>query len=354
MRVIASWIFASAICLLLISTTGCGDSARTRRPEAENAPAIPVVNDPEFAWSSEDRSALGKRFVVTPIHTNNWSGIGIVDVEANEPIWIEWNLEHLGLGRKISYCFEGKPVMELYFRTNRPFRRDVIYYGADGHRTLLLTDRTDSGMFTDRVFYENGTHRWQVWHEEAWRPSEEPIELEITTPSDSLLKCLSNVPLMRDVQGRATSAELSELAKRFQVAQLRTNDVDGVAIVDTQAKKPIWVEWNFERVGLSHDITYCFGGQPVLDVYIRTNGPAGRDVCYYDARGFGTVLLMDRSGVGTFTDRILYEKGAGLLEVWYNEVWHRVEERKGRRGIVLGGQWRPLAISNDLWITTSP
>ena len=81
------------------------------------------------------------------------------------------------------------------------------------------------------------------------------------------------------------------------------------------------MEWDIDGDGSVDTVNYCYGGKPVMDLYPMTNALPRRSMNYYDANGSVRLLVGDRSGVGTFTDRVFYEDGGARREWWYENRW---------------------------------
>src|SRR5687768_6770357 len=94
-------------------------------------------------FSEQDQSGKGKL-------------IGIRDKTTREALWTEYVGADGGTDVLTSF-YQGKPVFEMHLRSiDNPgrvlnARRGLIYYGDDGRQKLLLSDRRDDGLFTDRV-----------------------------------------------------------------------------------------------------------------------------------------------------------------------------------------------------------
>jgi hypothetical protein len=146
--------------------------------------------------------------------------------------------------------------------------------------------------------------------------------------------------------------DLRSVSKQFKVAVLRTNGVEGIELIETKTGQPIWIGWDFDRDGTPSTTSYFFQGKNVMNIYAPTGKSTRREVIFYGEDGKAKVSWADRSGTGLFTERIFYDRGEPLLEVWYNQDWYVAEQRNNKRGIVVDGRWLPLQITNGIWTTT--
>jgi hypothetical protein len=145
---------------------------------------------------------------------------------------------------------------------------------------------------------------------------------------------------------------IRSLGEGFRVIALHSNDVTGVAIVEGKAETPLWTEWNPEGKGGPHVVSYFFRGTNVLNLHLAPGERPRYDVIFYGP-GQSQVWWWDKGG-GSFSERISYDEHGDLArhEVWYDGVWHLVERRGGKNGIVVNGQWRHLRLStNGVWTT---
>jgi hypothetical protein len=127
-----------------------------------------------FVWYPRWRENAISRFVakqirVVAIHTNDLSGIEIMDVNSGKPLWIEWGSEDNGQPSTVSYYYQGKNVFNVILSDRCIPRYEVNFYGK-GKSVTWWTDRGGSGSFTERIFYDtNGDlSGHEIWYDHAW------------------------------------------------------------------------------------------------------------------------------------------------------------------------------------------
>jgi hypothetical protein len=112
--------------------------------------------------------AAAKQFKVEVLHTNNVSGIGIVDVKTRQPLWIQLNYPD-GKPSDIGYFFNGRKVMNVFLGEDGHVGYEVIFHERDGKAQAWY----DHGhrYFTDRLFYDTNDDfsRMEVWCDQAWQ-----------------------------------------------------------------------------------------------------------------------------------------------------------------------------------------
>lgn len=144
---------------------------------------------------------------------------------------------------------------------------------------------------------------------------------------------------------RVTSANL------FRVKLLKTNDVSGVGIYEVATGQPIWTRFERKTGGLSE--TFFHKGEAVFDLVSSTNGQIKYSVSFLKHDRVAS-LWADRSGHGSFTDRVTYD-AAGVPtrhEVWLGDAWCPVERRDGVPGVIVAGEWRRIRLNtNGTWTT---
>jgi hypothetical protein len=126
------------------------------------------------------------------------------------------------------------------------------------------------------------------------------------------------------------------------------------AIRDKATKELLWAQLLGEA-GEPASLVSFYQGKPVFEIHItsiaggETNTTPKRDVLYYDDVGKLKLILGDRRGDGLLTERIFYGEGKPRMEVWYNCQWTPVEDRDGKRGLLVDGKWSRLTITNGAW-----
>jgi hypothetical protein len=115
---------------------------------------------------------LGKGFYVEMLHTNGLDGVGLFDRRTRQPIWTAFDVGGTGAHNTFDYFFEGKAVLGVFLPSNQPPRLEVILYGQQGEMKSVWWNRCRDGLFSDRVVYEGGKPRMDVWINEAWLPTE--------------------------------------------------------------------------------------------------------------------------------------------------------------------------------------
>jgi len=108
-------------------------------------------------------------FSFVNLHTNDATGVGIIDSKTKEPVWTRLSFAQNG-SETITYYFQGKSVMDVHLTSSKSQRRDVLFYDANGQLKLMWGDRSGLGLFTDRVFYDRDKQRPEVWFGEKWQP----------------------------------------------------------------------------------------------------------------------------------------------------------------------------------------
>lgn len=127
-----------------------------------------------FAWytrwhENTNLRAAAQEIKVVTFHTNDMSGVGIVEVKTDNPLWIEWH-NHDGNPDQISYFFHGTNVFNLHLKEGQPPRYDVVFHGP-GKSEVWWWDN-GSGSFTERISYDANGNRsgFEVWYDGAWHP----------------------------------------------------------------------------------------------------------------------------------------------------------------------------------------
>jgi len=123
---------------------------------------------------------------------------------------------------------------------------------------------------------------------------------------------------------------------------------DTVVIRRDNFSEPLWAEWDFNHDGKPDEITYFFQGKETFDVSFSSNRPPKYSV-YFRGAGKSSTWWTDRSGNGSFTERIFYDTNGNPAkhEVWYNERWQTVDRRNDTNGIIINGHWLRLGFDTD-------
>jgi hypothetical protein len=113
------------------------------------------------------RSAKGE-FKLIDLHTNNVSGIGIVEMKTGRPLWIQWKDNHDGKPDEESFFFRGTNVFNLFLKEGQPPAYNVIFYGPGKSQVQWWDLRR--GTFMTRGFYDtNGDFSKQEdWYANTW------------------------------------------------------------------------------------------------------------------------------------------------------------------------------------------
>jgi hypothetical protein len=137
---------------------------------------------------------------------------------------------------------------------------------------------------------------------------------------------------------------------RFEVYTERDETGKGKvwAIRERGSNKPIWSEADLDEDGKPDVQTSYYRGKPVFEMYLSAV-PEKRSLSYYGEDGKQKLLLADRRGDGNFSDRVIYGADKPRMEIWYNAEWTPIEDRQGRRGIILNGQWHHVRFTNGVW-----
>jgi hypothetical protein len=143
-------------------------------------------------------------------------------------------------------------------------------------------------------------------------------------------------------------ADYQVFSKQFKLEVLHTNDTSGIGIFYANTEQPIWTKFD-----IGHDVmeSYYFKGHDVFDVTLSSNRPPSYGV-YFRGADKSVTWWLDR-GLGNFTERIYYNTNGDFYkrEIWYKQAWHLVDRRNGGNGIIIDGQWHPLAFdTNRNWI----
>jgi hypothetical protein len=135
-------------------------------------------------------------------------------------------------------------------------------------------------------------------------------------------------------------ADLRPDGERFQVISLTAPGVFGVLV---EKGRPM-------STGGGVSISHRASGQPILSVG-DTNGDGALDVLTYskvDKDGRSLLDVVDYEVDGQPDLRIHFAER--YSEVWHVDRWYRVENREGRRGIVLNGVFVELKRENNRFV----
>lgn len=138
------------------------------------------------------------------------------------------------------------------------------------------------------------------------------------------------------------------LASHFRMETLDTNGVSGIGIFHAETEQPIWTKFDYPNDVME---SYYFRGKDTFDVVSSSNQPP-KYSAYFHGPGKSVVWWLDRQGIGSFTERIFYDTNGDLskYEVWLDHKWQLVDRRAGTNGVVIDGEWHPLAFdTNRAW-----
>ena len=128
-----------------------------------------LVNLGWISWNwhyNADIRVAAKQFKIEVLHTNNISGVGIVEAKTGKPLWIEW--DYTTNGEEFSYFFHGTNIFNLNLWKGKPLAYDVGFHGL-GKSSVWWWD-LGRGTFIQRNFFNtNGDFsKAEVWYNEAW------------------------------------------------------------------------------------------------------------------------------------------------------------------------------------------
>jgi hypothetical protein len=135
--------------------------------------------------------------------------------------------------------------------------------------------------------------------------------------------------------------------RQFKVEALHTNDTSTIGVFYANTERPLWTE---SALGHGKMESYYFRGKDVFDITLSSNRPPKYSV-YFRGLGKSETWWLDRSGNGSFTERIFYDTNGDFAkhEIWYKESWQTVDRRNGKNGILMNGQWHQLALDTNGW-----
>jgi hypothetical protein len=131
--------------------------------------ALLLINLGWMSWNARQNTELRatiKQFKVAVLHTNNISGVGIMDAKTGKPLWIKWAFGDNY--HQICYYFNGTNILNLHVWKGRPLCYDVGFYGP-GKSSVWWWD-LGRGTFIERNFFNtNGDlSKREVWYNQAW------------------------------------------------------------------------------------------------------------------------------------------------------------------------------------------
>lgn len=143
--------------------------------------------------------------------------------------------------------------------------------------------------------------------------------------------------------------------KPFMLMADHRSNLDVISIRKREVWEPVWAEWDFDHDGKVDEASYFFRGRDVFNVNLKEGQPPKFDVYFYGP-GRSVTWWLDRGGAGSFTDRIFYDTNGIQTrhEVLYGQTWRVVETRDRKKGMVMGGQWIPLQLTNGGWTPDQP
>ena len=117
-----------------------------------------------------------------------------------------------------------------------------------------------------------------------------------------------------------------------------------------EGKKPVYTECDLSGKGKIDTVDFYWRGKSIMTLQIKDGiRDAGRMIEYYDVQGDENLRLADHEGNGEFHTRYHYRRGKPLMEAWFNGSWTPVEEKDGKKGIVIDGQWQRITYTNATW-----
>jgi len=147
---------------------------------------------------------------------------------------------------------------------------------------------------------------------------------------------------------RVESLQARNLRANFEptddLVQLVTVTADGTFRVTIEKGRPASSEGG--GVGIFH----CETGTPMLSVNDR-DGDGRIDVLTYavlDEGGERVLDVIDYEADGQADVRLNFKEA--VFEIWHQERWRRVDERDGRRYIVVDGTEVPVETRDNRWI----
>jgi hypothetical protein len=142
-------------------------------------------------------------------------------------------------------------------------------------------------------------------------------------------------------------------AKRFKVETCMKEGVRYTSIFANN--QPVYAESTDRGM---NTFSYYAKGKNVLQIDLdKTTGQTkGAVVDFYDTQGEPLIRWVDHTGRGEFVDRVVYREGKSHREIWYDGKWVSVEEREGRRGVILQGLFSEVSYdqTNGAWHVKAP
>jgi hypothetical protein len=154
----------------------------------------------------------------------------------------------------------------------------------------------------------------------------------------------------------AQHAKDRAVGRRFTIQAVRTNGSEGVVIVDRASRRPVWSDFllpDKQAQATNEMVSFWFDGRDVMDINLGPGRPPRRGVMFYDTDGKMKTMWADRGGNGTFDERVFYGDQA-REEVWFNDSWHTVIRRDGKRGAILNGKWCEIGRVSGVWSLLQP
>jgi hypothetical protein len=110
--------------------------------------------------------------VLVPVNRDNMRGVALMDTKANQMIRAEWYVKRQDKPDVIAFFFEGKDVLEMHLLGGESPARMVHFYDNGGKNKITWIDHEGEGQFTERLTYEAGVSREEVWYHDRWCATE--------------------------------------------------------------------------------------------------------------------------------------------------------------------------------------
>ncbi len=156
--------------------------------------------------------------------------------------------------------------------------------------------------------------------------------------------------LLTDIVSHGLSfAEHRRSTQRFKIEDRRVKG-GGNGTFIMEGNKPVYMEADLSGHGKIDTLALYWRGKSIMTLQIRDGvRDCGRMIEYYDQEGDEKLRLTDHEGNGEFHTRVHYGRGKPQMEAWFNGTWAAVEERDGKKGVVIDGQWQQLTYTNAAW-----
>ncbi|HEY4416952.1 MAG TPA: hypothetical protein VGO57_14780 [Verrucomicrobiae bacterium] len=166
------------------------------------------------------------------------------------------------------------------------------------------------------------------------------------------------------IWGRHYPVDFNSVNKHFKFDTFYTNGATGYVIQDAKTGKSLLINWDFGDGEQPGEVSYFFAGTNILNVYLKNNR-APRYRFIFHGLEKSEIWWLNEGGASSFTERVTYNTNGDRsnFEIWYENGWYPVDRRNGHNGIIINGQWRPLAFDAngmygdhanfDIWLENS-